>query len=241
MLVSALLVAAPLACRSREGSPQASSSAHVANPKAYPRERLTQALASVQARWQTLGTLPDCSAELKQAAERERCALAQKAYAARRASTESASDVERMQLAADAALQSQRASSSLREAGVTRLLESRPATSASAQPAASVKPKAIPTPSALKAAPAREQSDPYLDAIQAQARVVSVALAELRAYLEFGDRALRAAALAQVERLAREEPHWAALRGLVNEAWLVEADAELKTSLAGLRERLGTP
>ena len=97
------------------------------------------------------------------------------------------------------------------------------------------------TPSALKAAPAREQSDPYLDAIQAQARVVSVALAELRAYLEFGDRALRAAALAQVERLAREEPHWAALRGLVNEAWLVEADAELKTSLAGLRERLGTP
>lgn len=214
-----------------------------------------QALATVESRWQNLGPLPDCSAQLAKADERERCVTAQKAVAARKAAA-AASDSARLDLASQAALSSQRASEALRASGVNRLLEARPKSSASAasgpKPSASAasasKPtvraaraQGAPTSSAFsdKALPTREQSDPYLDAIQAYARVATVALAELRAYLEFGDATLRAAALSRVESLAREEPHWAALAALVNEAHLVESDLALKQRLGALRTRLG--
>ena len=72
-------------------------------------------------------------------------------------------------------------------------------------------------------------------------RVVSVALAELRAYLEFSEAARRGQALGEVERLAHEQPHWAALRALIDEAYLVEAEPALKGRLAALRQQLGSP
>ncbi|HET9930415.1 MAG TPA: hypothetical protein VFQ35_07005 [Polyangiaceae bacterium] len=260
--VSLLFIASvPLACERAAPSSkraQPSASAHVVDPKAYPRERLVQALAAVQARWQSLGALPDCVALLAKADERERCAAAQKQLAARQAAAlaPNTTDATRLELATQVALSSQRASESLRASGVNRLLETRPKPSASGSaspPAASAaraktvavasaaRAKTIAAASAVatKAAPTREQSDPYLDAIQAFARVTTVALAEVRAYLEFGDNALRSVALTRVETLVSEQPHWAALASLVNEAHLVESEPALKQRLGALRARLG--
>ena len=239
-----VLVSFVLGCRSEKAAPPSTvSSSHVQNPKAYPRERLTQALESVQSRWQSVGALPKCETQLTKQADRERCAVAEKARSERiEAIARGVSDHERIELAGRAALNAQRASGVLRDAGVTRLLESRPQASARATPTppeSRAKPK--PQASALKSVPPREQSDPYLDAIQAYTRVVSIALAELRAYLEFGDVTLRAAALSEVERLTREQAQWAALRGLVNEAHLVEADPALKARLRALQNALGAP
>ena len=244
------IVSAPLACQRAPSATRAqpSASARVADPKAYPRERLVQALATVAARWQGLGVLPSCDAELAKADERERCVAAQKALAARKeaATAASTNDSTRLDLSAQAALSSQRASEALRASGVNRLLEARPKPSASAAPAAkpptsAARAKVLPSNSAFssKSVPTREQSDPYLDSIQAYARVATVALAELRAYLEFADASLRAAALSRVESLAGEQPHWAALAALVNEAYLVESDPVLKQRLSALRSRLG--
>jgi hypothetical protein len=85
----------------------------------------------------------------------------------------------------------------------------------------------------------RSQSSKDLDAIGAYSRVATLGLRHLAVYLELGALEQRRSALGELERLAREEPHWAALRALVNEALLVEADAELKRELSRLREQLG--
>ncbi|MFZ5895346.1 MAG: hypothetical protein ACOY0T_30100 [Myxococcota bacterium] len=237
-----------LACnRGERSAAPASTSSSVPNPNAYPRARLTNALAAASASWQSLGALPACDEQLTSDTKRALCRDARRAASSRvQALSMQASHAERMRLAAEAALAAQRASEALRETGVARLLENRPpspATSTSAAPPmASARLRTLPSASAHhKHAAPREQSDPYLDAIVAFSRVVTIALAELRGYLEFGEVPLRQAALEQVQRLAREQPQWAALRALVQEAELVEADPTLKPKLRALREKLGAP
>jgi len=243
-----------LGCKQRgeaSPSPEASARSHLENPKAYPRERLTRSLEATEARFRGLGALPDCKPLVTEVAARARCTDAANAVTAR-AAARAVPDAERMRLAADVALTSQRAAEALRERGVARLLESRPEASPSARPSASpsaatppprasvAKPRPLPAPSASAArAAAREQSDPDLDAIVGYSRVVTIGLAELRAYLEFGDVTLRGAALNEVARLSREQPHWAALRALLDEAYLVESNPALKSRLKALQSQLG--
>ena len=85
----------------------------------------------------------------------------------------------------------------------------------------------------------RSQSSKDLDAIGAYSRIATLGLRHLAVYLELGPVEQRRSAFSELQRLAREEPHWAALRALVNEALLVEVNAELKRELSRLREQLG--
>jgi hypothetical protein len=83
------------------------------------------------------------------------------------------------------------------------------------------------------------QNNPDLEAITAYARLAALALRQLATYVELAPPELRATAVTEVERLAREEPHWAALRAVIDEAYLVEAEPAFKQRLARLREQLG--
>jgi hypothetical protein len=233
------------ACKREAPSPPRPS-ASSPQPSADPR-RFEAALAGLPDRWKGAeSSLPDCAPLLAKEAARARCTLTHAAVTAlQTALARNAPSSELAPLAANAALSAQRAAQALRESGVARLFQERavgPRPSASAAPPPAVTGHAghaHPSVSALPSALVRAQGSKDLDAINAYARVATLGLRQLAIYLEFGPLELRQGALRELERLAREEPHWAGLRALVNEALLVEADAELKRELTRLREQLG--
>lgn len=211
--------------------------------------RFAAATAGLAEHWRgTDRLLPDCTPLLAKEAERASCVATLAAVTALSAAlARGAPPSELMPLAGTAALAAQRAAQRLRKSGVARLFEERqkgPSASASASPSASAgaivqKPARPGHPPAHPSVPVRSQGSRDLDAITAYARVATLGLRHLAIYLEFGPLALRQSALAEIERLAREEPHWAALRALVSEALLVESDAGLKRDLTRVRDQLG--
>lgn len=233
-------------CKRSSPAPAPQQAASAKTPDPDPG-RFAAQVASFGERWKGAdATLPDCAPLLERESERESCAATRRAATALRAAlTRGAEASELIGLSGAAALSAQRASQLLRKSGVARLFREQknqlaPSASGAAHPPQPVAPTA--KPSSVKSLPSalsRNQSNPDLDAITAYARIATLGLRQLAAYLEFAPRELRESALAEVERLAHEEPHWAALRAVIDEAFLVEPDPTLKQRLKRLREQLG--
>lgn len=226
----------------REQPPAPVASASAKQPEPDPR-RFAAAAAGWGERWKDAHLLPDCAPLLEGEGERALCAQARRAVTALQAAlARGASHEELAALASTAALAAQRAAQALRKSGVGRLFQERAVSAASGSaspPAIAPRVHAHAHAHALASAPVRTQSSRDLEAIATYARVAALGLRHLAVYLEFGPPPLRSRALEELERVAREEPHWAALRALVDEALLVENGPELKQRLARLRERLG--
>jgi hypothetical protein len=237
-----LAIASPACKRESPAPPRPQASAPT--PSADPK-RFATARAGLGERWKgAASSLPDCAPLLAKEAERASCAAARAAVTALEAAlSRGAPDSELLPLSATTALAGQRAAQRLRESGVARLFQerpTRPAASVSAEPSPAVSARAPqPSLSALPSALVRSQGSKDLDAIGAYSRIATLGLRHLAVYLELGPLELRRSALGELGRLAREEPHWAGLRALVNEALLVEPDAGLKRELQRLREQLG--
>lgn len=241
--LATLCAALSLAACKRESPPPVRPAPSVQAPPEDPRSFAAR-VAGLAERWvHADGHLPDCTPLLEKEADRATCLSARTDVSAlTSAISRGAPPGEQLPLAATAALSAQRAAQRLRESGVARLFEDRPPAplpSASSAARAAAPQRKLSLPGAAASARVRSQGSRDLDAISAYARISTLALRDLATYLEFGPLPLRRQALAELQRLAREEPHWAGLRALVNEALLVESDASLKRDLARLREQLG--
>jgi hypothetical protein len=229
------------ACKRKNPTP-ARPTASAQTPREDPAGFQARA-AGLAERWKGADALlPDCAPLLEQEADRATCTAARAAVATLTAAlTRGAQPGELLPLVATAALSAQRAAQRLRSSGVARLFEERPARPIPSASSASVAPKrpAANLSSGAASALVRSQGSRDLHAIGAYARIATLGLRDLATYLEFGPLALRRQSFAELERLTREEPHWAALRALVNEALLVESDPSLKRELVRLREQLG--
>lgn len=256
----ALLVLVACACerseRKNDGAAPGSASAAPAVATADPYadgQRLAAARTQVAARFRNV-ELPDCTPLLAEEKDRELCQASRRDLTTLLMALErEASPMQVTPLVGSAALSAQRASQALRAAGMRRLLDERaraPEASASASASANANANAPPPQPAEREhdhahgpgasrTPVRSQENRDLDAIGAYARVATLGLRELGTILEFGPLTLRQHAFIELERLAREEPQWAGLRVLVQEAQLVEPDPEQKQRLSKLRQRLG--
>ena len=228
--------------------PRPASSA-AADPLADGK-RLTAERATLPERWKNAESLPDCTAQLTEPADRELCVRTRSAIVeVQQALANKATDATHCALAASAALQSQRASEALRQAGLARLFDERKAALAAGSAAPSGAPPqrrphdhehehASPLASARHGREARVHDNPDVQAIQAYARVSTLGLRHLGMCLQYGALALRGAAASELERLGREQGNWAGLRALVLEAKLVEPDPAQKRRLQALLDSL---
>lgn len=264
MAVLALVLAGlSAACEHRGDSAPAPSasvaaSTHAARPDPNADgRRLARAESSWRERWRS-ADVPDCAALLSETAERERCVAAVAAKERLRAALEQGTPTPQLlPLIAETALSAQRATQVLRASGVAELFAAEPdrvhaaasarvpspsgsaAARSAAAPVASGKPARSAVPAASAAPLVRRQQSAALDAITAYARVATLALRELGMYLELGPLPLRNTAFLELARLCDQEPHWAGLHALVDEATLVEPDPELKKKLVALQKALG--
>lgn len=203
-------------------------------------------------RWKRQEPPPDCAALLTPAegapCETTKRALLRLQEAARHPSPEL------LEPAAELALSAERAVDALRRSGLAALLTGREESDAAAAPSASIhepsaRPRAAGPPASVSGSSepweshshndsARKHDNPALGALVAYSRLSNLALRQISAYLEHGPIRVRTRALGTLTRLGAEQPRWAGLEAIAQQAHLLESDPALREGLAELTGQL---
>jgi len=245
-----LLVLALASCRREEHAPAPSASVSAAGSKFSARAReqhFQEELARATTRWKAKPSLGDCSAALKEKPDLELCQAAESALAGVTSAADATPEASLSQLA-PAALALARLSERLRYLSLQQLAElhverdAAPAPSASAATAGSVARAhghQHGSPAEQRAMELRE--GPIQRQLEVVMRLERDVLRNLGAYLEYAPLPTRQAAFATAKALRVQHPRWPALAHLLNEAAVLETDANLKRDLQQLSESGSRP
>lgn len=211
-------------------------------------QHFQEELARATARWQEKPTFGDCAATLKEKADWELCQAAESALGVVTAEPPTTPEVALTRLG-PAALALARLTERLRYLSLQELAQRRVEGDAGAPvSAAPPPPTSGPVSSALRAA-ARPQhvhdahaeqramqlsESPVSRQLEQAMRLEREVIRNLGAYLEYGPMPVRRASFETAKALSAQHPRWPALARLLNEAAVLETDADLKRDLQGL-------